>query len=94
MAMIAIQGSVCSGHGNFPPRADIEGEPLLRINGVPVMVDGCAFAEHSDGTERHGGKAVTTRPWLTVNGKGVVCVDDPVSCGSTVATGDALVQVS
>ncbi|EFB7592759.1 alanine racemase, partial [Escherichia coli] len=29
-----------------------------------------------------------------VNGKGIVCVGDPVSCGSTVAAGDGLVQVS
>lgn len=94
MVMIAIQGSVCSGHGNFPSRSDVEGDPLLMVNGTPVMVDGSAFAEHSDGTEVHAGTAITTRPWLTINGKGVICVDDPVSCGSTVATGDALVEVS
>lgn len=28
------------------------------------------------------------RAWFTVNGKGIVCVGDPVSCGSTVASGD------
>ncbi|EDW2664611.1 hypothetical protein XZ40_004470 [Salmonella enterica subsp. enterica] len=42
----------------------------------------------------HGGQAISTRAWLTVNGKGIVCVGDPVSCGSTVAAGDGLVQVS
>lgn len=94
MAMIAIQGSICSGHGDFPPRPDVDGEPLLLINGVPVMVDGNAFAEHTDGNDVHSGTAVSTRPWVTINGKGVICVDDPVSCGSTVATGDALVEIS
>ena len=94
MSMIAIQGSVCSGHGDFPPREDVDGEPLLKINGVPVMVDGCAFAEHSDGTGVHAGTAVTTRAWVTINGKGVICMDDPVSCGSTVASGDPLVEIA
>ena len=40
------------------------------------------------------GKAVSGRPWFTINGKGIVCVDDQVSCGSTVATGDAGFQVN
>ena len=94
MAMISKQASISSGHGAFPPRPDVDGEPLLMINGVPVMVDGNAFAEHTDGNDVHGGTAVSTRPWVTINGKGVVCVDDPVSCGSTMATGDALVEIS
>ncbi|MCZ4061268.1 alanine racemase [Pantoea sp. LMR881] len=94
MPIIAIKGSVCSGHGDFPPRSDVDGESLLTINGIPVMVDGNAFAEHTNGDEVHAGTAISTRPWWSINGKGVVCVDDPVSCGSTVATGDALVEVS
>ncbi|AEG96722.1 hypothetical protein D0N43_18025 [Klebsiella aerogenes] len=32
----------------------------------------------------HGGQVISTRPWFTVNGKGIVCVSDPISCGSTV----------
>ncbi|HHQ6598062.1 TPA: hypothetical protein ACSTLU_004367 [Serratia fonticola] len=67
---------------------------MVTINGVPVMVDGSAFSEHTDGNSVHAGVAVSTRPWITVNGKGVVCKDDPVSCGSIVATGDPLVEVS
>lgn len=94
MPAIGVKGALCSGHGGFPPRPDIDGDPLVKINGIPVLVDGNAFAEHSDGKSTHGGTAISTRPWLNVNGKGVVCVGDPVSCGSVVATGDSLVRVS
>ena len=94
MAQVAIKGSVCSGHGGFPPRPDVDGDALVTINGVPVMVNGSAFAEHTDGNSVHGGSAVSTRPWMTIYGKGVVCVGDPVSCGSVVATGDALLEIA
>ena len=94
MAAISIKGAICSGHGSFPPRPCVEGDPLVTINGVPVMVDGSVFSEHTDGNSVHAGVAVSTRPWITVNGKGVVCKDDAVSCGSIVATGDPLVEVS
>ncbi|ESG73349.1 hypothetical protein SEEM1594_06113 [Salmonella enterica subsp. enterica serovar Muenchen str. baa1594] len=72
----------------------MESESLLKINGIDVLVDVNQYAQHSDGNSTHGGQAISTRPWFTVNGKAVVCVGDPVSCGSTVAAGDALVQIS
>ncbi|RYM67334.1 alanine racemase [Serratia liquefaciens] len=94
MANISVKGAVCSGHEGFPPRPCVDGDPLVTINGIPVMVDGSAFSEHTDGNTVHSGTAVSTRPWITVNGKGIVCKDDPVSCGSVVASGDPLVEVA
>lgn len=94
MAQIAIKGSVGSGHGKFPPRASVTGEPLMTINGVPVQVQGDVFPAHTDGHTAHPGTAVSTRSWFTVNGKGVCCVGDPISCGSVIVTGNALVEVS
>ncbi|EEW6789594.1 alanine racemase [Escherichia coli] len=94
MSAIATKNSIGTGHGGFPARPPIEGEPLLKINGIDVLVDGNQYAQHSDGNSTHGGQAISTRPWFTVNGKGVVRVGDPISCGSTVAAGDSLVQIS
>jgi uncharacterized Zn-binding protein involved in type VI secretion len=94
MSSVATKNSICSGHGGYPARPPVESEPLLKINGIDVLVDGNQYAQHSDGNSTHGGQAITTRAWFTINGKGVVCVGDPVSCGSTVASGDALVQIS
>lgn len=94
MSAIATKNSICSGHGGFPSRPPVESESLLKINGIDVLVDANQYAQHSDRNSTHGGQAMSTRPWFTVNGKAVVCVGDPVSCGSTVAAGDALVQIS
>jgi uncharacterized Zn-binding protein involved in type VI secretion len=63
------------------------------VNGKPVVVDGNAFPEHSDGNSTHSGVAVSTRQWFAIGGKGVACVDDPVSCGSVIATGDGSFMV-
>lgn len=86
--------SICSGHGGFPPRKAAEGDSFLTINGKAVLVEGNLFPDHTDGNSTHTGVAVSTRPWFTVNGKAIVCVSDPVSCGSVVATGDNFVQVA
>jgi len=93
MAQIATLESICSGHGGFAPRPPVDAEALLKINGIPVLVDSKQYPAHTDGNSSHAGQAISTRPWFTVNGKGVVCVGDPVSCGSVVAVGDSLVMV-
>ncbi|HFU2857316.1 TPA: PAAR domain-containing protein [Enterobacter cloacae] len=93
MPAIAIQGSLGSGHGSFPPRPSVMGDPLLTIAGTPVQVDGDVFPNHTDGHTSHPGTAVSSRPWFTVNGKGVCAVGDVISCGSVIVTGNALVEV-
>ena len=90
MPAIAIKGSLGSGHGSFPPRPSVTGEPLLSC-WLPARGPSTT---HTDGHSAHAGTAVSGRPWFTVNGKGVCCVGDAVSCGSVIVSGDALVQVS
>lgn len=94
MAAVGIKGSLCSGHGKFPPRPSVEGEPLMTVNGIPVMTEGALYPDHTDGDTTHSGTAMSSRPWFTVNGKPIVCVGDVVSCGSVVISGDGLLQVS
>ena len=55
---------------------------------------GGAFPSHTDGNSAHPGSAVSTRSWFAIGGKGVVCVGDPLSCGSVIANGEAIFQVS
>jgi uncharacterized Zn-binding protein involved in type VI secretion len=93
MASIAISDTLCSGHGNFPPRQVAETVPWFTVNGKPAVVDGDVFPNHSDGNSSHPGTAVSTRPWFTIGGKAGVCVGDPVSCGSVIANGDDSFQV-
>lgn len=93
MSAIGTIQSKDTGHGSFPPRKVVEDVPWFTANGQPVIVDGDLFPLHSDGHSAHTGKAVTTRVWMTIGGKGVVCVGDPVSCGGTVANGESLIQI-
>lgn len=93
MSAIATSDSICSGHDGFPPRQVAETVPWFTVNGKPVVVDGNAFPEHSDGNSAHSGVAVSTRLWFAIGGKGVACVNDPVSCGSVIATGDSSFMV-
>lgn len=93
MSAVAISDSVCSGHEGFPPRQVAESIPWFTVNGKPVVVDGNLFPDHTDGNSTHSGVAVSTRPWFVIGGKGVTCTDDPVSCGSVIATGDGSFQV-
>ncbi len=94
MSAIGTLDSICSGHGGFPPRPPADAEPFFQVNGIPVLVDGKQYLAHSDGDSSHDGIALTTRGWFTINGQGVVCVGDPVSCGSIVAVGDDLIDIS
>ncbi len=93
MSSIGTKNSVCSGHGNYSSRPPAEAVDFFTVNGIPVLVDGNAYPAHSDGKSSHPGNAMTTRPWFTVAGQGVVCEGDPVSCGSSVTSGDPLLDV-
>lgn len=93
MSAIATIDTVCSGHDGFSPRQVAETVSWFTVNGNPVVVDGCLFPDHSDGTSSHPGTAVSTRPWFVIGGKGCTCEGDPVSCGSVVANGDDSFQV-
>jgi len=93
MSAIGFKGSLCSGHGSFSPRPSVEGDDFFTVNGIPVMTDGAIYPNHTDGDSTHSGTAISTRPWFTINGKGVVCEGDPVSCGSIVIVGDNFFEV-
>ncbi|MCG3884111.1 PAAR domain-containing protein [Photobacterium leiognathi] len=94
MSDIAIKGSMCSGHGAWPPRPSISGQACFTVNGVPVMVTGDAFAPHAAPDNPPHGGTVTGTSHMTINGKTVAMVGDPVSCGSKVATGQPLFTIS
>ena len=94
MSAIATSDTLCSGHGGFPPRLVAETVPWFTVNGKPVVVDGAAFPSHTGGNSAHPGSAVSTRAWFSIGGKGVVCVGDPLSCGSVIANGEDIFQVA
>lgn len=94
MAAIATLNSITQGHSGFVPTKDIDSVAWFTVNGIPVVVDGAAFLPHTDGKSVHQGKASSSRSWLTIGGKGVVCVGDKLSCGDVIASGDGSLNVS
>lgn len=93
MAGIAIEGSLCSGHGGFPPRPSVQGEAKFTVNGVAVHCDGMAWAEHAKpDNPPHGGVGIGSKKF-TINGAKACVVGDVVSCGSVIVTGDGTFQI-
>ena len=92
MAEVSILGSTCTGHGDWPPRANAEGEPLHTINGVPVHCQGHKWLPHASlsSSETHDGVTTSGASRHTINGTPLACVGDSISCGSKIATGQGL----
>lgn len=86
---IATANSICTGHGAFPPRGVSSGTSTgMTVNGVPVLLSGGVFVSHTDGSSSHTG-VVTGSGSISINGVPVAKIGDPISCGSSVATGDS-----
>ncbi len=80
-------GDVCTGHGCFPSRANTAGSPDVFVNGRPWHRVGDGWAEHCCGGNCHVGTLAAGSPTVYANGKAAGRVGDPVTCGSTAASG-------
>jgi uncharacterized Zn-binding protein involved in type VI secretion len=90
MPSIARISDKCSGHGCHPPRAsDSGGSTTVTINGMPVMLTGSHFDNHTCGNNTHDGVVTGGSSTITVDGKAVAFVGTSVSCGSVVAAGSS-----
>ena len=96
MPAIAILGSVCSGHGSWPPRSNVSGQGSHTVNGAPVHCVGDAWAPHTEPSapETHGSVTASGQSLHTINGKPVARIGDAVACGSVIVTGQNLHEVS
>jgi len=88
MPDVTLKGHLCTGHGCWPARPSIEGEPRFTVGGIPVHLQGQAWADHCCEDDCHGGVLKTGASRFTVGGRQLGRVGDPVSCGSQVAEGD------
>ena len=89
MQAICLLGDSCSGHDDFPPRANVGSDNYLQINGRPVHCQGHAWAVHCNSDPRcHDGVLAGGSALMQINGQPVGRVGDPISCGSSVASGD------
>ncbi len=78
---------VCTGHGCYPSRPNIEASADVFVNGLGWHRVGDAWAAHCCGPPCHGGALAAGSPTVFVNGMPAGRIGDPVDCGSRCATG-------
>lgn len=85
----ARQGDICTGHvPGFPPRPNLQGSSDVFVNGRPAHRQGDAWAVHCSKV-CHPSQLAAGSSSVFANGKPQGRVQDPVACGSRVATGSA-----
>lgn len=88
MAAVVRLGDICTGHGCYPPRANVNASPNVKVNGIGAHRVGDAWAVHGCGTcTPHGSSQGSGSSTVFVNGMPLARVGDNVACGSSNATG-------
>ena len=89
MPSVARLGDVCTGHGCWPPRPNVQGSPNVLTNGIPTHRQGDAWASHTCPAipETHAGSLAGGSSTVMCNGSPIGRVGDPVSCGGVDASG-------
>jgi uncharacterized Zn-binding protein involved in type VI secretion len=81
---------ICTGHGCFPSRANAEGSPDVFVNGLGWHRVGDGWQSHGCAVcVPHGGVLAAGSGTVFVNSRAAGRIGDPVSCGSSTATGSA-----
>lgn len=80
-------GDVCSGHGCFPPRINIEGSDNVFINNIGAHRNGDDWAVHCCGDSCHDSTTSGGSSRVYINGKRAARIGDKVACGSAIAQG-------
>ena len=80
-------GDLCTGHGCFPPRENITGEPTVLINGKPAHRVGDLWNLHNCGPAVHAGVQVSGSQTVFQGGRPLCRIGDLVDCGSVMAMG-------
>ena len=87
---------ICTGHGSYPPRPSIAGSGNVLINNCGAHRKGDAWLPHPSPSPSppHPGSASAGSPNVFTNSKAQCRIGDPVSCGSSMATGSGNVIVN
>lgn len=87
MPGVARMTDMCTGHGCFPSRPNVQGSPNVFVNGIPAHRQGDYWPTHCCEDQCHDGVLARGCHNVFVNGVELGRVGDPVSCGSHVAMG-------
>lgn len=81
------KGDTCTGHGCFPPRANVQGSPDVFVNNIPQHRQTDGWASHCCGDPCHSSQMARGSPTVFANNLEAARIGDPVACGSAAAVG-------
>ena len=84
---------ICTGHGCWPPRPNVQASPNVIINKRGAHRQSDNWAPHCCPPPCHGGILARGSATVFVNYLQAGRIGDPVSCGSFVATGSSNVII-
>lgn len=90
MPPVVRLGDICTGHGCWPSRPNVQGCGSVFANGIPVHCVGHGWALHCfmcGARECHAAVLGGGSPNVFAEGRAVGRIGDPVSCGSACASG-------
>lgn len=93
MPFAARIGNSCSGHGCFPPRMIITGNPKVIIQGMPAATVGDTLLPHACGPNIHSGNIASGSSKVFISGLPAARIGDIISCGSIIMTGANKVNI-
>ena len=88
MPPAARLNDICTGHDDWPPRPNVQGSPNVFVNNRNWHRQGDSWEVHCNPEMIcHAGVLASGSSTVFVNKKQAGRIGDPVSCGSSVATG-------
>ena len=99
MPLVAVIGSMSTGHDACAPVPAITGSPLMRVNGKAVVLVGDLFATHGcPAHSAHNGVVTQGSSLMRVEGKAIARIGDTIGGGGCpgshkIATGDGLMNI-
>ncbi len=78
---------ICTGHGCFPPRNNIQASNNVIVNSLGWHRKGDGWATHCCGPACHSSKTAEGSSSVFINSKPAARIGDPVHCGSACAVG-------
>lgn len=85
MRGIVYHGCGTTGHGPFPPTTVIASQSKVKVQGIPVVVQGDSIVTHCKPKSCHSGTVVTTSSKIKICGKPVALMADSITCGDIIA---------
>lgn len=93
MKLAHLKGYICTGHGCWPPRNNIQGSPNVFVNAIPWHRQGDGWSVHCCPCSPpccHSSVLAAGSSTVYVNGKQAARVGDPVACGSRCLQGNTV----